>query len=214
MQVDIWFDVMCPFCYLGKRRFETALENMSFRHQVQVVYHSFQLNPEMPKNPASDIHTFLSEQKGMDREQVLAFHRQLTDQARDIGLEYNMDEAVPANSFDAHRLLQFATERGKNNRMTERLLRAYFTESKNIADIDTLVGIAGDVGLVEEETRELLELDAYTPSVQKDLQEASYIGIDGVPFYVFDETYTLSGAQPAETFEQVLQQVWDEKQKA
>lgn len=153
MKVEIWSDVMCPFCYIGKRRFEQALEQFEYSDDIDVEWKSFQLNPSMETDPDKNINEYLAEAKGWSPEQARQMNQRVTDMAAEEGLEYNMDQAVVANSFDAHRLIQFAKKLDKGAEAEEALFRAYFTESKNIADHNTLLKIAEAIGLDVDETK-------------------------------------------------------------
>jgi predicted DsbA family dithiol-disulfide isomerase len=210
MKVEIWSDVMCPFCYIGKRRFEQALEQFEYADKIQVEWRSFQLNPEMETDPDLNINEYLAETKGWSPEQARQMNNRVTDMAKELGLEYNMDQAVVANSFDAHRLIQFAKEHGKGDEMEETLFRAYFTDGRNIADHGTLIVLASDVGLNTDETSKMLESDRFANQVKHDIQIAASMEIRGVPFFLFDRKYAISGARETEVFLKALKQSWNE----
>lgn len=212
MKVEIWSDFACPFCYIGKRRFEAALEQFPHKEEVEVIYHSFELDPAAPKQPQQDIHSMLAAKYGMSREQAKQMNNQVAEQAKSVGLTYHMDQIVPTNTFDAHRLAQFAADRGKGIEMTERLLKAYFTDTVNLSDHETLISLAREVGLDAEETAKMLAGDSYANEVRRDQQEAAALGIRGVPFFVIDRKYGVSGAQPTEVFTQALEKAWTEHQ--
>jgi predicted DsbA family dithiol-disulfide isomerase len=209
MKVEIWSDVMCPFCYIGKRRFEQALEQFEYADNVEVEWKSFQLNPDMETDPDININDYLAEAKGWSPEQARQMNQRVTDMAKEEGLEYDMDQAVVANSFDAHRLIQFAKTHNKGNDAEEALFRAYFTEGKNIADHDTLVQLASNIELDPEETKEVLNTDRYTNQVKHDIEVASSINIRGVPFFLFDRKFAVSGARETEVFLKALKQSWN-----
>lgn len=210
MKVEIWSDVMCPFCYIGKRRFEEALEQFEYADDIQVEWKSFQLNPDMETDPDININDYLADAKGWSPEQAQQMNQRVTDMAADIGLEYNMDQAVVANSFDAHRLVQFAKEHDKGAETEEALFRAYFTDGKNIADHDTLVDLASEIGLESDEVRKMLETEQYANAVKHDIQIASSMNIRGVPFFLFDRKYAVSGARETNVFLKALKQSWNE----
>ena len=213
MKVEIWSDIMCPFCYIGKRRFEQALEQFTHRGEVEVEWKSFQLNPAMKTDPGKNINEYLAEIKGWSVDRARQLNAQVTDMAKEEGLEYDFDKAVVANSFDAHRLIQLAKKHGKGDAMEERLFKAYFTEGRNIADPATLLELALEAGLEKEAISRLLQGDEYAEQVQQDIYEAQQVGIRGVPFFVFNDRYTVSGAQPAETFLGALNTAWPEWEK-
>lgn len=213
MQVDIWSDIMCPFCYIGKRNFEAALEQLPHRDKVKVVWHSFQLDPTMQSQPGKNVYDYLAERKGQTREWSVKMHEHVVQTAREAGLTYNFDKAVIANSFDAHRLIQLAKKHGAGDAAEEHLFKAYFTDGEDVADHATLQRIGGEIGLDATEVRTMLESDAYAEEVHRDIARAGAMGIRGVPFFVFHDRYAVSGAQPVETFVQALQQSWAEYEK-
>jgi predicted DsbA family dithiol-disulfide isomerase len=211
MKVEIWSDIMCPFCYIGKRHFEEAMKQFAEADKIEVEWHSFQLDPSLPK-PASNLsaYEYLAQRKGMSVEQSKAMHQNVVQMATAAGLKYDFDKAVVANSFDAHRLIQFAKTKKLGDEIEERLFKAYFTEGKNMCDTTTLLELAKDVGLSETETKEVLNTNAYSEEVEKDIEEATQIGVRGVPFFVFNRKYAVSGAQPSEAFVNVLQKSFSE----
>lgn len=213
MKIEIWSDILCPFCYIGKRKFELALEKFPNKAQVQIEWKSFQLDANMEAQPAGSIDTYLAERKGFSIEQAKQLNQQVTSLAAEVGLRYQFDIAIPNNSLLAHRLLHFAKQQGKQNEMKERLLQAYFTKGENIGDIETLSSIAASLGLDKEEVKSILTSDAYENEVQLDQYHAQQIGVGGVPFFVFNNKYAVSGAQAPETFTEVLEKVWKEEQE-
>jgi predicted DsbA family dithiol-disulfide isomerase len=210
MLVDIWSDVVCPWCYLGKRRFEAALREFDHRDGVEVHWHSFELDPNA--GPASEVPGAerLASKYGMSVEEAQARQAQLEQLATAEGLEYHLDRTRGGNSFDAHRLHQLAIDRGLSDALMERLMRAYFTDGEAIGDRDTLLRIAGEAGLDADEARAVLDSDRYTDEVRADEQTAGRLGIHGVPFFVLGRRYGVSGAQTAEIMLQALEQAWNE----
>ncbi len=206
MKVEIWSDVACPFCYIGKRRYEEALEKSGFRNEVVTEWKSFQLNPDLKSDGTISLNEHLAEIKGWTVEHAANMNKQVSKMAAEAGLNYNLDKAIVANTADAHRLIQFAKTKGLGSEMEERLFSAYFTEGKNIADHHTLALIAGETGLDTEECLEILKSGRYADLVELDAYEASQLGIRAVPFFVFDRKYGISGAQAAEVFERTLEQ--------
>jgi predicted DsbA family dithiol-disulfide isomerase len=213
MKIDIWSDVRCPFCYIGKRKFEAALERFAHKDKVEVVWHSFQLDPTLETRSDLNVSDYLAERKGLTREQVEQMHQHVQDAAGEIGLHFNFDRAVLANSFNAHRLIQFAKTQGLGNDMEERLFKAHFIDGENIDDGETLVQIGVSIGLSPVETKEVIASNAYHGEVSQDELTAQRIGIRGVPFFVFNEKYAVSGAQSPEIFLETLQQSWSEFEK-
>ncbi len=208
MKVEIWSDIVCPFCYIGKRKFEHALEQFAQKEEVEVVWKSFQLDPNAPAT-GSDYQKTLSERKGWSAEQT----RQITDnvrqRAQEVGLDYHFDKAIAANSFDAHRFAHLAKSYGKQDAAEEALFRVHFTEGKNIADHATLTQLGTAIGLDAAEVGKMLDGYSYTEEVQNDIAEARQFGINGVPFFVFDRKYAVSGAQDSTVFLQTLEKSFE-----
>ena len=213
MKVEIWSDVMCPFCYIGKRKFELALEKFPQRDTVEITWKSFQLNPDMITDPDKNINQYLAEVKGWSVKQAEDANNYVTDIAKKVGLTYNMDKSIVANSFDAHRLSHLAKKYNKQDALEEQLFIAYFTEGKNTADHDTLIAIGKEIGLNETEIKTMLQGNEFSAEVNQDILEAQMVGARGVPFFVFDRKYAVSGAQDPAAFEQVLNTIWEEQTK-
>lgn len=209
MTVEIWSDIMCPFCYIGKRRFEAALETFPQRGQVQVVWRSYQLDPDLKTDPTTTVNQMLAEKKGWTQEQAAAINARVTDMARESGLEYHLDHAVVANSWDAHRFSHLAAQHGVQDQAEEALFRAYFTEGKNTADREVLAAIGEGLGISRAETLDMFSSDAYADAVEQDVVRAQQIGVRGVPFFVLDSRYAVSGAQESSTFAGALQAAWE-----
>lgn len=210
MKVEIWSDIMCPFCYIGKRRFERALEQFPHSEQIRIAWKSFQLNPDMQTDPEASINEYLAKVKGCSLEQARQMNRHVTEMAADEGLQYNFDRAVVANSFRAHQLIQHAGTEGKSDQAEEALFRAYFTEGKNIDDFETLIETGSGLGFNASRLRELLENEAYAEAVNRDIEEARQMQIHGVPFFLFNRRYAVSGAQSSELFLNALNKSWPE----
>lgn len=214
MKIEIWSDVMCPFCYIGKRNFETALEQFSNKNGIEVEWKSFQLDPSLSEVQDSNYTDYLMVSKGLGRPQVEGMLNNVTQMAKGVGLEYDFDRAVMVNSFKAHRVLQLAKTRGLGDAAEERLFRAFFTEGRNIADDDTLQELGKEAGLNETEIRSSLSDERYSDMVRQDIQEARAIGVTGVPFFVFNRKYAVSGAQPPQAFLQTLEKAYAEWREA
>jgi predicted DsbA family dithiol-disulfide isomerase len=209
LTVEIWSDVVCPWCYLGKRRFENALARFDHRDEVEVRFRSFELDPTAPAVNQGPPAERLASKYGISVEQAAASQKQLTEVAAAEGLEYHLDRAPGGNTFDAHRLLQLAVERGVQPEVKERLMRAHFTEALPIGDHDTLVQVASEAGLDEDEARAALESDRYADAVREDEHLAERIGIQGVPFFVLGRRFGVSGAQPPEILLEALTRSWE-----
>lgn len=204
---------MCPFCYIGKRRFEQAMAGFRQSDRVVVEWHSFQLDPDIQPDHGKNLYEYLSERKGISLQESVDMHRYVTQMAKDAGLEYHFDKAIVANSFDAHRLIQFAKTKGLGDEAEERLFFAYFTEGKDFSDHEVLTELGLNMGLTTDQVKTALKDDLYAYRVKQDIAEAAHLGIRGVPFFVFNRKYAVSGAQPVETFMQVLQQSFADWQK-
>ena len=217
MKVEIWSDVVCPWCYIGKRRFEAALAEFPHRDQVEVEWKAFELDPTSVSAPADtvvgprDQATRLAEKYGTDVDSAQRMVDNVVAQAAADGLEYRLDRAVPANTVDAHQVIHLGGLRGVQDAVQERLLRAYFTEGEAVGDPETLVRLAAEAGLDAEEVRAVLGKGRYVGAVRADEAEAQALGIRGVPFFVVDRKYGVSGAQPADVLRQVLDRAWSER---
>lgn len=210
MKVEIWSDIACPFCYIGKRRFEKALEKFPHKDEVEVVWKSFQLDPTSKYVPGKNIHEVLASKKGWSVDYAKEAGEHVSQMAANSGLHFDMDKVVPANTFDGHRLIHLAAHFDLQDEAKEKLLLAYFTEGKNIEDQDTLRAIGLAIGLPSKELNDMLASKVYTDEVRQDIQEAQQLGVRGVPFFVYNRKYAVSGAQEPKSFEQVLQQSWEE----
>lgn len=213
MQVDIWSDVRCPFCYIGKHKFEKALQDFPQKDKIDIVWHSFELDPYIKTDPDKSIYEHLAENKGIPRDQAKQMVEYSTEIAKDAGLKFNQEKSIVANSFNAHRLIQFAKTKRLGDKVEEQLFKAYFEDGKNIDDKATLAQIGVGIGMDNKELEEVLSSDAFGKEVRKDESAAQEIGIHGVPFFIFDQKYAVSGAQSPEVFSGALAQSWDEYQK-
>lgn len=214
LRVDIWSDVACPWCYIGKRRFEAALRDFPYQDQVEVVWHSFELDPDGPDLRPQGTAQLLAQKYGRTPAQVQEMLRHVTQSAQAEGLDYHFDGVKLANTFRAHQLIHLAGTHSLAPQMKERLLRAYFSEGANLSDVDTLVKLAGEVGLSTQEASEALQSAQYAQAVRQDEAQAQALGINGVPFFVLGGKYGISGAQGPEVFQQALTQVWAETHPA
>ena len=208
VNVEIWSDVVCPWCYIGKRRFESALAQFPHRDAVNIVWRSFELDPNAPEQYAGSLNEMLAEKMHTTTERAAAMNARLIGLAAGEGLDYHLDHARPGNTFTAHRLLHLAKERGLQGEAKERLMQGYFTEGMPVGDGEALVSALVEVGIDADEARAVLASDAYTTDVVEDEQRAAAFGIHGVPFVAIDEKYGVSGAQPAEVFLQSLETAW------
>ena len=212
MVVEIWSDVMCPFCYIGKRKFEKALSTFKDAEHIDIIWKSFQLAPEMQTTPDKNIHEFLAEHKGISLAEAKGMNNQVAARAQDVGLTFNFDNTVPANSFMAHRFSHLAKKHGLQDLAEEALFKAYFTDGKNTDDLDTLIALGQTIGLDPDEIKTVLESDQYANEVRHDIFEAQQIGVRGVPFFVFDRKLAVSGAQESSAFTEVLEKTFTEWQ--
>jgi predicted DsbA family dithiol-disulfide isomerase len=211
MKVEIWSDVVCPWCYVGKRRFESALARFDHREDVEVVWRSFELDPVAPRRREGTAAEHLAEKYGMSPEQVTASQERLTGLAAEEGLEYHLDATAGGNSFDAHRLIHLGAAHGIQDEVKERLLRAYFTEGAAIGEPEVLQRLGVEAGLPPGEVAELLAGDRFAADVRDDEQRGFNFGIRGVPFFGIDERLGVSGAQSSEVILAALEQAWSER---
>jgi predicted DsbA family dithiol-disulfide isomerase len=208
MKVEIWSDVVCPWCYIGKRRFESALERFGHRDEVEVEFRSFELNPNAESNQGMALDEVLARKYGIGLDQARTLHARVVNAAAGEGLEYRLDIAKTGNTFDAHRLIHLAAAEGRQAAMKERLMAAYFTEGKAIGDRGSLVELAGETGIDRERARAVLDSDEFADDVRADERDASELGITGVPFFVLDRRYGVSGAQAPEVMLAALDTAW------
>lgn len=200
MKIEVWSDFVCPFCYIGKRNMEQALDKAGIKDKVEIIYKSFQLNPDSKKVYEESIDEIIAKKYGMSVEQAAASNKNIIQAAKNVGLEYNFDDIKPTNTFDAHRLSHYAKEEGKMDAFTEAMMRNYFIDALNISDEEVLLNVIREIGLDVEKAKAILNSDEYTDAISFDLGEARNFGISGVPFFVFDRKAALSGAQPIEAF--------------
>ena len=210
MQIDVWGDLVCPWCYLGKRRLEKALDGFEHRDRVTVVPHAFQLDPSFPVGRTVPAREVLAEKYGMTLDQVDATEDQMQQRAAADGLDYQMAHIEMGNTVDAHRVVQCAASQGIADAVLERLYRAHFTENRSLFTHESLVELAAEAGLDPGLTRSVLQSDAYRSEVDADGALAHRLGATGVPFFVIDNRYGVSGAQPVEVFGRVLDRAWSD----
>jgi predicted DsbA family dithiol-disulfide isomerase len=212
LKIEIWSDIMCPFCYIGKRNFEKALSQIEDTSRIEVEWKSFQLDPTIPNevDPSVSAIAYLAEKKGITLEHSQSLHDNVIQMAANVGLNYDYSKAIVANSFNAHKLIQLAKTKQLGDQAEESLFKAYFTEGKNVNNIETLVQLGLEIGLEKDEIENALIDASFDQLVKKDLSEAQQIGVTGVPFFVFNRKYAISGAQPSETFVSAIQQTIDE----
>lgn len=211
MQIDIWSDVACPFCFIGKRHLEAALEKFPGKDKVKVTWHSFELDPGAAEDYKENQYELLAKKYGMSVEEARASTGRVEASGAAAGIRFEFDKVIPTNTFNAHRLIQLAKQQHKQDKVEELLFTAYFTDGKHIGRTEILEAIAREAGL---DATGLFASEAFTKEVRADEAEAQQLGIRGVPFFVFDRKYAVSGAQPVNVFEQTLQKVWEESRPA
>lgn len=212
MKIEVWSDFVCPFCYIGKRRLEAALQQFDYRDQVEVEYKSFELDPNAKVYQDTSIHEAIAKKYGISLEEAKKANDGIGSQAKTVGLAFDFENMKPTNTFDAHRLTKFAESIGKGKILTEKLLHAYFVEGKLLSDHEILLSIAASVDIDSVRAREVLgNVDMYANEVRDEEMRAHQYGATGVPFFVINEKYAISGAQPTELFVSALQQVWEEE---
>lgn len=210
MTVDIWSDIRCPFCFIGKRKFDKALEKFTNADQIEVRWHSFQLDPDLVTEPERNPYEYLAARKGISVDEAKKLHQYVAEAAKEIGLQFNLDHSKVANSFRGHLLLQLAGEKNLANEMEEALFQAQFIDEKNIDDPKVLMEAGKSVGLQEDEILTALSSEEMSYKVNSDLQMARNLGINSVPFFIFNDKYAVSGAQPPELFVEVLEKSFGE----
>jgi len=212
LKVQIWSDIMCPFCYIGKRRIEEALSLFEHKDAVEIEWKSFELDASFIASPEDSLVEHLAEKYRKDSDWAQTMLDNMTQNAKSAGLDFHFEKAVLANSHHAHRLLHLAKKHHLANELEELLFKAYLTEGKDLNNLNTLSEVGIAVGLEAEAVAQVLHSDDYSKEVKQDIQEANTIGVQGVPFFVFDAKYAISGAQPATAFLQTLEKVWKEGQ--
>lgn len=213
MEVKIWSDVRCPFCYIGKRRLESALEKFPEKEKVTITWKSFQLDPSLKTDEGISTIEYFVNNKGVSVDQAQQMLQRMMQMGQDAGLKMDLENSVMANSFKAHRLLQMAKSKGLGNELKEELLKVHFEESKNIDEDKVLLEAGESIGLPGEEVEKVLQSDDFAYEVKQDELEARNLGVRGVPFFVFDDKYAISGAQSEEVFLQTLEKAWEEFNK-
>lgn len=212
VKIEIWSDIACPWCYIGKRRFESALAEFPQRDQVEIEWKSFQLDPTIPEHYDGSELDYLSKRKGMPAESVAQMFEHVTSQAAGEGLHYDFDTLTVANSHLGHELIHFAAQSGQQDAAKERLLKLHFEQGGDIGKLETLLEIAGELGLDIAAAREALIEREFEDAVDQDIAEAHSLGIQGVPFFVIDRKYGVSGAQSSAVFSQTLEEAWTASQ--
>lgn len=210
MKIEIWSDFACPFCYIGKQHLEAALNQFERKDNVEVVFRSFELDPHAERDVDHDVHDMLVTKYGMSREQAIAMNENVGNKAKEVGLSFQFDNLILTNTFDAHRLAQYATKQGKMNQMAQELFQAYFTDSRHLGDHETLAELAVKVGLNRDEALKVLAGTDYSAEVRVDEEEAIRLGVRGVPFFIIDNKYSISGVQSSDMFLKALQTAWVE----
>ncbi len=207
MKIDIWSDFACPFCYIGKRNLEKALKELGLAEEVEIIFHSFQLDPDAKKeNPENSV-TSLSNKYGITKEEAQKMIDRIVRMAKAVGLEYDYDKLIQTNTFDAHKLVQYGKEINKDNKLIERLFKAYFIDGLDIGDIEVLGDLGEEVGLHRDKVLNVLNSQEYALKVEEDKELAQKLEISSVPFFVIDNKTAIPGAQPPETFIEVIKEI-------
>lgn len=211
MKIEIWSDFICPFCYMGKHAFETALAEFPHRDEVEVVFRSYELDPEADSLSGVKVDDILARKYGMSLKRIKATNEDLQRRAKRHGLEFNHLEAqIETNTFNAHRIAKYAAEQGKGAEMTEQLMKAHFTDCLSIGDPETLIRLGVQIGLEQSELEAVINSDAFASLVRADMLEAEQLEVASVPFFAFDRKYSASGTLPAKSFTDMLNKVWAE----
>jgi len=210
MKIEIWSDIACPFCYIGKRKLEKAIQRLPDSEGIVLEWKSFQLNPTLQTDPNQNTLTYLAETKGWTMEQTVQMTAQVTAMGKEEGLNFDFEKTAVANTRRSHRLLHLAKGFNCQNELKEQLFKAYFEEGQNIDDLETLLHCAEHVGIPRAEAKRVLDTHEFEEEIDQDVYESRLIGVQGVPFFVFDRKFGISGAQPDEVFDQTLQQALQE----
>lgn len=207
MKIEIWSDYVCPFCYIGKRRLEEALQTTGLESSAEVVFKAFQLDPNTPVGAGGSVPEGLAGKYGISLEEAVKMLENVAVQAKTVGLEFDVTGMTGANTFDAHRLAKLGEQEGKGDAITERLLQGHFVKGEAVDNKETLTAIAEEAGLTAERVQQVLQSDEFGEDVKRDIEEAGQIGVRGVPFFVINRKYAISGAQPVEAFTEALKKV-------
>ena len=211
MKIEIWSDIVCPFCYIGKKRLEQALASFPHRDEVEIIWKSYQLHPQFPQDAAGiPAVEYIKNAKGLTKEETLAMMQQVQSIGKSLEIDFDFEKSLIVNTLNGHRLIHFAQEHGLGNILKERLLKAHFSEGVDVNDTNTLVNLAAEVGMDKKEIQEMLHSDRFTYEVSQDIQEGVNLGLRGVPFFVFNQKFGIAGAQPLEMFEQTLRQAYED----
>lgn len=213
MKIEIWSDIVCPWCYIGKRRFEQALDSFEHKQYIEVEYKSFQLDPQMETDTSITVQQYLADKKGIDIDQAQEMTIRVEGVAASLGLDYDFERAIPINTLKAHGLLHYAKTVNKQLELKERLMKAYFIEGQNCDDNETLLKLAMEIGLDTAASKNVLEQDSYGKAVQSDILEARSLGLRGVPFFVFNRKYGISGAQELDAFIKTIEEAYADWRK-
>lgn len=211
MKIEIWSDIVCPFCYIGKKRLEQALASFPHRDEVEIIWKSYQLHPQFPQDAAGiPAVEYIKNAKGLTKEETLAMMQQVQSIGKSLEIDFYFEKSLIVNTLNGHRLIHFAQEHGLGNILKERLLKAHFSEGVDVNDTNILVNLATEVGMDKKEVQEMLHSDRFTYEVTQDIQEGVNLGLRGVPFFVFNQKFGIAGAQPLEMFEQTLRQAYED----
>lgn len=214
MKITIWSDFVCPFCFIGQAHLDTALENFEHKDDVEIEYKSYLLMPDAEYQPGLSYYEFFADKFGMPVDKAEKQLKQQAESAKASGVVMNHDIAKIANTFDGHRAFQYAKEQGRGTDFFKRFYSAHFTEGEVLSDTDTIVRISEEIGLDGDAVRSVVENEENTDKIQQDISQAQQLGVQGVPFFLVNDKYSISGAQPVELFQQALNQIWQEDQAA
>ncbi|HWK22556.1 MAG TPA: DsbA family oxidoreductase [Ureibacillus sp.] len=210
MKIEVWSDYVCPFCYIGKRQLEKSIKDSGFEGQIEVELKSFLLDPTTPLDTNNSVYASLSKKFNISENQAKEMTKNVAERAKEVGLQYNFDFMKEANTTSAHRLAKWANTKGKGEQLSERILQSYFLEGGAIGKQEVLLNLVEEVGLDKEEALEVLKSEKFVDKVEQDISEAQNLGVRGVPFFVIDNKYGISGAQPKDVFDQAITKAADE----
>lgn len=214
MKIEVWYDFICPLCYIGKRRLEIALDKFNYEDEVELVFKSFEIDAFSEEHNNETMNEITAKKYHITLEEAKASNHYIVEKAKAVGLDFNLEEVIPKNTFDAHRVLHYAKAENKMEEMAERIFKAHFVDASDISDYFVLASLAGEVGLNSEEVFSILESDQYSEDVTKDEETASRLGIAGVPYYIINRKYVVQGAQPPELLLEILEKAKEDEMAA
>lgn len=204
IKIEVWSDIVCPFCFVGKKKLEQAITKLAAEDKVEVIWHSFQLDPDFPSDVSMPSAEYLSERKGYPINQIKEMGVQLASQSKEYGIDFKFEKALTFNTLDAHRLLQWSKTLNKSNELKEAFMTTYFTDGVDLSNQENILAVVENIGLPKEKAKEIIESDTFTDEVQNDIYQSRQLGVRGVPYFLFNDKEVISGAQNDSVFENMI----------